>query len=253
MSTKIHTPQYSPESISRYEKIFGRDFVSSGGLSTTEAFTRELGLRPGMRVLDVGCGLGGSAFYLARTYAVKVLGVDLLPQMVEEAKRRAAEYRLDSIEFVCEDIFQAPLEAESFDLIYSRDAFLHIHDKVRLFSKLLSVLRPGGTLFLTDYARGPEPHSEAFSNYRLTNGYDLLELVAYRDVVASAGFVDVEVTDLSEPFVEVLRSEVTTARAIPEREIEEKDRGYLIDRWERKIVFCSEGDMRWCSIRARRP
>ena len=52
--------------ILRYEAIFGRTFVSVGGQTSTEEFVARLGLQPGMRVLDIGCGIGGSAFLMAR-------------------------------------------------------------------------------------------------------------------------------------------------------------------------------------------
>lgn len=48
----------------------------------------KMGLRPGMRVLDVGCGTGGSAFYMARHYGVHVHGVDLSTNMIDIAKDR---------------------------------------------------------------------------------------------------------------------------------------------------------------------
>ena len=58
--------QYSRKGILRYEKIFGRTYVSVGGETTTKDFTAQLCLAPGMKVLDIGCGTGGSAFYMAR-------------------------------------------------------------------------------------------------------------------------------------------------------------------------------------------
>ena len=68
--------QYSRTSILRYEKIFGEHYISTGGAETTDNLCRRLGssLRPGVRVLDVGSGIGGAAFHLARTYGAKVTG-----------------------------------------------------------------------------------------------------------------------------------------------------------------------------------
>ena len=58
--------QYSRKGILRYEAIFGRTYVSVGGEETTKDFCSKLCLTPGMKVLDIGCGTGGSAFYMAR-------------------------------------------------------------------------------------------------------------------------------------------------------------------------------------------
>ena len=60
--------QYSRKGILRYEAIFGRTYVSVGGEETTKDFCSKLCLTPGMKVLDIGCGTGGSAFYMARRY-----------------------------------------------------------------------------------------------------------------------------------------------------------------------------------------
>ena len=56
--------QYSRNGILRYEKIFGQDFVSTGGITTTTEFVSKLGLNENSYVLDVGCGIGGSAFLM---------------------------------------------------------------------------------------------------------------------------------------------------------------------------------------------
>ena len=247
-------PQYSQNSIARYEAIFGRDFVSTGGLETTKKRVGTLGLRPGMRVLDAGCGLGGSAFYMARTCGVEVLGIDLLPQMIKEARRRAAEYGLAGLEFLQGDLLQIALPQDHFDFVYSRDAFLHIAGNAELFQRLRACLRPGGTLFFTDYARGPAPGSNAFEAYRIENGYDLHEVRAYGALVAAAGFPPVDAVDRTAEFVHVLQREMTSIKSAgrPER-LSEADRHYLLDRWAMKVQFCLDGDMRWCSVMARRP
>src|SRR5215468_1196566 len=83
--------QYSRTSILRYEKIFGGGYISTGGAATTDDLCARLGsaLRPGVRVLDVGSGIGGAAFHLARTYDARVTGIDLADEMVSIAVDRA--------------------------------------------------------------------------------------------------------------------------------------------------------------------
>merc|ERR1712156_159758 len=83
--------QYTRKGILRYEAIFGRTYVSVGGETTTKDFVERLDLKPGMKVLDIGCGTGGSAFYMARNYGVDVYGFDLSTNMIGIAQ----DYRME--------------------------------------------------------------------------------------------------------------------------------------------------------------
>nr|KAG5713033.1 hypothetical protein BaRGS_021827 [Batillaria attramentaria] len=87
----LDNQQYSANGILRYEKIFGRTFVSTGGLETTKEFVDMLKLRPGQKVLDVGGGIGGSAFYMAKEFGVKVVSIDLSSNMTQIGLERARE------------------------------------------------------------------------------------------------------------------------------------------------------------------
>src|SRR6185503_6655189 len=85
--------QYTRKGILRYEKIFGDGYVSTGGPETTQYLCSKLEgvLRPGVKVLDVGSGIGGAMFHLEREYGAVVTGIDLSPEMVAIARERAAQ------------------------------------------------------------------------------------------------------------------------------------------------------------------
>jgi len=103
-------------------------------------FCQKLDLQSGQRVLDVGCGTGGSAFYMARKYGVEVRGLDLSTNMITLALENQAECELEVRRRVCfeiTDITACAFEENSFDVIYSRDTILHIEDKETLFSNFL--------------------------------------------------------------------------------------------------------------------
>ncbi|PON62191.1 S-adenosyl-L-methionine-dependent methyltransferase [Parasponia andersonii] len=69
--------QYNCSGILRYERVFGHGHVSPGGIETTKEFLEKLELKPGQKVLDVGCGIGGGDFYMAENSGVGVVGIDL--------------------------------------------------------------------------------------------------------------------------------------------------------------------------------
>ncbi len=126
--------------------VFGEHYVSTGGAATTADLCARLGssLRPGVRVLDVGSGIGGAAFHLAQTYGAKVTGIDLAEEMVEHRPGADVSARAERSRsrFLLGDVLETSFP-EPFDIVWSRDAFMHIPDKPRLFSRLYQLLAPG--------------------------------------------------------------------------------------------------------------
>jgi phosphoethanolamine N-methyltransferase len=242
--------QYSRSSILRYERIFGAHYISTGGHETTENLCRRLAgsLHPGVRVLDVGSGIGGAAFHLARVFGARVTGIDLAEQMVAIALERAAELKLaGDVKFILGDVLETPLP-ERFDVIWSRDALMHIPDKARLFARLFDLLANGGRIAISDYARGKEPASPAFEDYIVRTGYHVVEPAEYGQLLRAAGFKDVIVDDATSAFVDILRRE--SKRLVDHRDeflssFSEEDLNYLVDRWAMKERFCEAGDMKW--------
>lgn len=256
MSNSIHdTDQYSDRSVRRYERIFGADYLSTGGPDTTRDICAQLKLTPDTHVLDVGSGIGGSAYHISNTYGSRVTGVDLLPQLVDIANARTAQRGIKGVTFLCGDILDIELPEGGFDVVYSRDALLYIEDKHALYSRLLSFLAPGGTLFVSDYACGPGALSDDFVAYTKDAGYHLRSVQGYGDVLKAAGFSDATATDKSDTFIEVMTREIARVKALPddpEEGISPEDRDYLVTRWQRKIEWVQAGDMAWGHFHGRR-
>jgi len=108
---------------------------------------RLAGLRPGMRVLDVGCGPGDVSFVAARLVGPtgSVLGVDAAPEMIALARSRAAEQGLSSVHFR-----EAPIDSldldEPVDAVVGRLILMHLPDPSAALRQLSTWLRPGGVL-----------------------------------------------------------------------------------------------------------
>ena len=203
--------QYSRTSILRYEKIFGEGYISTGGHATTEDLCPRLGasLRPGVRVLDVGSGIGGAMFHLARAYGAKVTGIDLAEEMIAIAMDKTAERGMgDSVTSILGDVLETSFP-EPFDIIWSRDAFMHIPDKARLFSRLYrshGPRRPAGDHRLR---AGQDARLSRIRAYIEKTGYSVVEPEQYGELLKAAGFVDVVVDDATSKFVEILRTRPT--------------------------------------------
>jgi phosphoethanolamine N-methyltransferase len=146
--------------------------------------------------------------------------------------------------------------AEPFDIIWSRDAFMHIPDKVRLFRRLGELTSGGGRIVITDYARGRKPGSPEFERYIQTTGYHVVEPREYGRLLENAGFTDVVVDDATDRFISILQSErdrLVTKRADFLASFSEADLTYLNDRWEMKLRFCGQGDMKWGNYLGTKP
>ncbi|XP_047492046.1 uncharacterized protein LOC125041253 [Penaeus chinensis] len=156
--------RYSRSFILRLEWLLGHTWLSTGGESTTKEFCQRLGLRPGQRVLDVGCGSGGSPFFMSRLYGVHVHGVDISSNMIDLAVQRQTHLQRSlrkRVHFELGDIMDADYGDCSFDVIYSRNSILHVAKKDKLFANLFRWLKPGGILFVTDYCAKSTPPSES--------------------------------------------------------------------------------------------
>ena len=108
-------------------------------------------LPPGSRVLDVGCGIGGSARILARDYGLDVLGISISPGQIRRAQELTPQGL--SCRFAVMDALALELPDASFDAVWSVEAGPHMPDKQRYADELLRVLKPGGRLAVADWNR----------------------------------------------------------------------------------------------------
>ena len=108
-------------------------------------------LPPGSRVLDVGCGIGGSARILARDYGFEVLGISISPGQIERARQLTPAGL--PCRFAVMDALALELADASFDAVWTVEAGPHMPDKQRFADELLRVLKPGGLLAVADWNR----------------------------------------------------------------------------------------------------
>ncbi len=246
---KLDSTQYQLSSIRHYEQIFGEDFVSPGGLEMAREMIARLRLEPGARVLDVGCGLGGSAFVMAREFEYRVDAIDLSKNMLEVARNKAAEYGLQGqVELRWGDCLELQ-SRDQYDAIYSRDVFLHINQKPRLFAVLHDALHSSGKLLFTDYCCGPKPWSDDFESYVDSRGYDLHTVDAYAGLIAEAGFEQVCGEDITSRFIDILKSDLERIFTL---EIDAAERDVLALAWQQKLIRAQQGHHAWGLFSARK-
>ena len=119
---------------------FVHELVKWSGLDT---------LPKGSRILDVGCGIGGSSRILAKYYGFNVTGITISPAQV----KRARELTPDGLNcsFLVMDALDLKFEDGTFDAVWSVEAGAHMNDKNKFADEMLRTLRPGGYLALADW------------------------------------------------------------------------------------------------------
>lgn len=116
---------------------------------------------PGARVLDVGCGFGGSGLWLARDRNCRVTGVTISPVQARRAAEQArADGFDDRVSFLVMDANHLDLPAASFDVVWVIECSEHLHDKAAFIAACSRVLHPGGKLALCAWLRAGNGRSE---------------------------------------------------------------------------------------------
>ncbi len=183
----------------------------------------ELG--PDHRVLDLGAGYGGSMRYLAEQFGCRCVALNL--SEVENERDREMNRKAglsDRVDVVDGDFTSLDYPDDSFDLIWSQDAFLHSGDRAQVCREAVRVLKPGGRLLFTDPMQADHAPAD-----RLQPIYDRLHLDSlgsprfYRKTLSGLGLVEREfcnhIEQLSRHYARVRSALIDNAEALRERDV----------------------------------
>ncbi len=136
-----------------------------GGQAATARLIELADVKPGDHVLDVGCGVGIAAVYLAKEYGCRVTGVDITPRMLERAQervRREGAGRL--IKLRVANMSALPFADDSFDAAIAESVLTFAADKLHVVNELARVVKPGGTAAFTEavWVAPPPPEKADF-------------------------------------------------------------------------------------------
>jgi cyclopropane-fatty-acyl-phospholipid synthase len=227
---RLHSAERDPAAV-RYHYDVGNEFfalfldesltyscaIFSKGAQTLEEAQRaklelvagKLGLAPGMRVLDVGCGWGSFAIHAAREYGVDVVGITLSEAQAERARERVAEAGLsEQIEIRVQDYRELP--QASFDAISSIGMSEHVGDaQIDVYARsLFGLLRPDGLLLNHAIAAldpDAEPLEDLFSTRYVFPDGEPLPLSRVQLALERAGFHTEHVEGFREDYAVTLR------------------------------------------------
>jgi len=254
-----HECEYDEALVTLLELIWGEGYMAPGGEGNVARIAEGLDMRD-KRVLDIGCGIGGPAFYLARHCGANVVGTDLEAPLIELAKKRAKKYGLEAkTDFQVVEAGPLGFPDESFDFVVSSGAFTQISNKLEMFREVLRVLKRGGVFSCYDWMKGDGDYSDDMKYWFKVEGltYAMETPERHHALLREAGFVDVSVVDKSDWYRQKVREEYEQLRGeLYPRAVEligKEQADYRVENWRAMVVVSDKGEMRQAYTRGRKP
>ena len=161
-----------------------------GGAEATGELAKHMKLKPGMKLLDVGSGIGGPARFFAENFGCAVSGVDLTPEYVQTAKALSARVGLqEKTGFQLASAMKLPFDAGSFDGAYVIHVGMNLPDKAAVFGEVRRVVKGGGRFAIFDLMRTGAGELNLPVPWASDPAHSFVETPQrYRELLAAAGF-----------------------------------------------------------------
>jgi ubiquinone/menaquinone biosynthesis C-methylase UbiE len=253
--------EYDDTAIRFLEALWGEGYLSPGGPEEVDRVVAGLPLA-GKKILDIGCGSGGITLHLVEKHgAAHATGFDVEKPGIEAARNRAARRGLAGrASFVQAPPGPLPFADVLFDIVFSKDALLHVPDKDALFADIFRVLKPGGVFAASNWMIGhdgePSPEMKA---YVAAEGlsFSMKSPKRYTEAMQRAGFTDIAVTDRNPWYREVARSELSRLRGPLYAKVSAAVGRHYVDKniktWEAMQKVLDSGEHRPTHLRGRKP
>ena len=174
-----------------------------GAQAATLELAQLAGTGEGMRVLDVGSGIGGPARTLAQHYGCQVTGLDLTEEFCRVATMLSRLTGMqDHVSFAHGNALDMPFDDSSFDLVWTQQASMNIEDKSKLYAEANRVLAVGGRLVFQEVLRGPVTPLHFPVPWAREAGLSyLLPPETVHDLLAEAGFREMIWRDVTAQYL----------------------------------------------------
>lgn len=173
--------------------VLGKRVIHPGGRASTDRLLDWADVRPGERVLDIGCGVATTAVRLAREYGAQVVAADVSQLMRDRAAANVAAAHLpQQVRVEAADILDLPYPDGAFDAVVAEAVTMFV-DRPRAAAELSRVTRPGGRVLATEFywRRPPTPEARQVFLGELCPGLRFDSVKEWAGIYADAGLVDI--------------------------------------------------------------
>lgn len=205
IQTLLDTSVYSDDCLSVYAKVIGDGFVTPGGLGATKRLLSKMTFTPQTRVLDVGCGLGGTMAYLVKELNMDVTGLELSPAAAECTVLRLEGLGVNKGHIHVGDLLQTNFPQGCFDIIYVRETLGYLSNQQVAFEKFRTWIKPGGHLLLGDYCLGSSQLTDPLASFIEGEGLQPVKVATWTQMLQTAGFTSEQTYDTSQESIADLK------------------------------------------------
>ena len=249
---------YGPKQLNMLKIIWGEGYLSPGGSDEIDEILGDIDLT-GKKILDIGCGCGGAVFHmLEKRNAAKVIGFDVEELVIDRATESAVEKDLSN-KASFQRVTPGPLliDDESIDVIFSKEAFIHVEDKKELMKDIYRVLKPNGYLAVGDWMRNDDNSpSKQMREYIAAEGLDyfMCSLDKYRKILEETGFKVISMHDRNQWYLEKVKRETAEIEGpLWDKVVEAiglEEGLYALDIWKKLVGVVEKGEHRPGNFRA---
>lgn len=203
------------------EQLVSFDQYHYFGTAAVDEGIRRLGIVENMSVLEVGGGIGGPSRHIAHHARCQITALELQPDLNEIAEVLTDRCGLSTqVTHVCGDILAGAPQTDHYDALVSWLTFLHIPDRSNLYARCFDALKPGAGIYVEDFFDRDSLTEAERQVLAVDVASDFTPTFeAYRSGFRSAGFVDVELIDMSESWSEYSAERVKGYRGNWERNV----------------------------------
>ncbi len=229
-----------------------------GGVEALDILAHKAGIQATSFVLDVCCGIGGPARYLAHHYGCRVMGLDLTESRIQSARRFTQMVKLEQlVDFRQGNALDMPFADRTFDVIIGQEAWAYVPNRARLIVECARVVQESGIVAFTDILqRGALSVGEQERLQREMVFSTLETLEDYREKLTAVGFTVLEHEDLSDHWATILRQRLEMYRSLKDETIAKFSHAHY-RQWDDIYSFfcgvvCDQAAGRWSACRTSR-